>query len=79
MSKKNFVPDEQTKWFQRGFTSKNHYIGWLQFNDLVDESFGYDDTYYDHYSGKTIRIGGESNPADEDFEIVEEKTSNKKK
>ena len=61
MSKKaNAVPDEQTKWFKRGFMSKNHYLGWLQFNDLVDDSVGYDDTYYDQYSGMTIRIGAAS-------------------
>lgn len=57
MSKKNTVPDEQTKWFQRGFQSKHEYVGWLRFNDLVDESYGYDDTYHDQYSGKTIKIG----------------------
>lgn len=57
MSKKNTVPDEQTKWFQRGFQSKHEYVGWLRFNDLVDESYGYDDTYHDQYSGRTIKIG----------------------
>lgn len=58
MSKKikSVESEENSKWAQRGFMSKNHYIGWLQFNDLVDESFGYDDTYYDPYSGKTINL-----------------------
>jgi len=57
MTKKtNSVPKEQTKWFKRGFASKHEYIGWLQFNDLVEESFGYDDTYHDPYSGKTFRM-----------------------
>ncbi|UZZ64407.1 hypothetical protein A73_205 [Escherichia phage A73] len=51
------VPVEQTKWFQRGFASKHEYLGWLQFNDLVDDSFGYDDTYHDQYSGLTVRLG----------------------
>lgn len=61
MAKKpNAVPDEQTKWFSRGFQSKHEYIGWLQFNDLVDESFGYDDTYHDPYTGRTINISEDS-------------------
>lgn len=68
MSKKNTVPDEQTKWFQRGFASKHEYIGWLQFNDLVDESFGYDDTYYDEYSGRTIKIGAATKEDVEQYE-----------
>lgn len=68
MSKKNSVPDEQTKWFQRGFASKHEYIGWLQFNDLVDESFGYDDTYYDEYSGRTIKIGASPKEDVEQYE-----------
>jgi len=58
MAKKNSaVPDEQTKWFQRGFEGKADYIGWLRFNDLCDESMDYDDTYHDPYLGKTIRLG----------------------
>lgn len=75
MSKKNTVPDEQTKWFQRGFASKHEYIGWLQFNDLVDESFGYDDTYYDEYSGRTIKIGAAPEEDVEQYEpkVVEDK------
>lgn len=48
------------KWFKRGFHSKQEYIGWLQFNDLVDESFSYDDVYYDDYSGKTINLNSVS-------------------
>lgn len=65
MSKKgNDVAVENTKWFQRGFASKNEYIGWLRFNDLVDESFSYDDTYHDQYTGKTIRIAGDSEEAE---------------
>lgn len=60
MAKRNpAVPDEDTKWFQRGFASKYEYQGWLQFNDLQDEGYGYDDTYYDQYSGKTVRLGAE--------------------
>lgn len=54
---KKITPVEETKWFQRGFSSKHEYIGWLQFNDLVDESIGWDDTWHDPYLGKTIRIG----------------------
>lgn len=70
MTKKtNAVPDEQTKWFQRGFQSKHEYIGWLQFNDLVDESFGYDDTYHDPYSGKTIRLGESAVEDVEQYEV----------
>lgn len=57
--KKINVPDEQTKWAIRGHASKHEYIGWLRFNDLVDESFGYDDTYLDPYSGKTLHLGDE--------------------
>lgn len=50
------VSDENTKWFQRGFDSKVHYQGWLQFNDLIDEGYGFDDVYHDDYSGKTVRL-----------------------
>lgn len=57
MGKKTSVPDEQCKWFKRGFASKEEYIGWLRFNDLCDESMDYDDTYHDPYSGKTLRLG----------------------
>lgn len=71
MSKKSSAtPDEQTKWFQRGFASKSEYIGWLQFNDLCDESMGYDDTYQDPYSGRTIQLG---RPTTEDVEQYEPK------
>lgn len=73
MSKKNTVPDEQTKWFQRGFQSKHEYVGWLRFNDLVDESYGYDDTYHDQYSGKTIKIG---EPAKEEVIDITPKADN---
>lgn len=72
MSKKvNTVPDEQAKWFKRGFQSKHEYIGWLQFNDLVDESVGYDDVYHDPYSGKTIHIS--SSRETENIEQYDEK------
>lgn len=67
--KNNAVPDEQTKWFQRGFASKAEYIGWLRFNDLCDESFDYDDTYHDPYSGKTIRLGAASTEDVEQYEV----------
>lgn len=67
--KNNAVPDEQTKWFKRGFQSKAEYIGWLQFNDLCDESLGYDDTYHDPYSGKTIRFGAASEEDVEQYEV----------
>ena len=50
------VPENETKWFKKGFGSKHEYIGWLQFNDLVDESFGYDDTYKDPFTGKTVYL-----------------------
>lgn len=60
MTKTTSVSETHSKWGQRGFASKHEYIGWLQFNDLVDESFGYDDTYTDPYSGKTIRLGESS-------------------
>lgn len=50
------VVDENTKWFQRGFTSKEHYQGFLHFNDLIDEGYGFDDVYHDDYTGKTIRV-----------------------
>lgn len=68
MAKNNPVPDEQTKWFQRGHASKSEYLGWLQFNDLVDETFGYDDTYYDQYTGKTIKIGAQQEEEFEQFD-----------
>ncbi|URC22185.1 hypothetical protein CHUUTOTORO_01000 [Serratia phage vB_SmaM-ChuuTotoro] len=58
------VPVENTKWHQRGFTDKHHYQGWLQFNDLIDEGYGYDDTYHDQYSGKTIRISASPDAPD---------------
>lgn len=70
MSKnKAAVAIEETKWFQRGFASKHEYLGWLQFNDLVDESFGYDDTYHDQYTGLTVRLG---KPAVENVEKYDE-------
>ncbi|WP_284161664.1 hypothetical protein [Burkholderia pseudomallei] len=47
------------KWEALGFTDKHHYVGWLQFNDLADESMGFDDTYKDEYTGKTVRLGKE--------------------
>jgi hypothetical protein len=59
------VPVENTKWHQRGFSDKHHYQGWLQFNDLIDEGYGFDDTYHDQYTGKTIRI---SSCPDAEFE-----------
>ncbi len=71
-NKKVATPDEQTRWFQRGFNSKNEYIGWLWFNDLADDSLSYDDTYYDQYSGETKRIsdedGDRSNSENEAFD-----------
>lgn len=48
--------DADKKWFQRGFTDKQHYQGWLSFNDLIDESHTFDDTYRDPYSGRTIHL-----------------------
>ncbi|QYC52452.1 hypothetical protein [Salmonella phage SSBI34] len=73
MAKSATVPVEHTKWFQRGFASKNEYIGWLQFNDLVDESVGYDDTYHDPYSGRTIRIGASDQENVEKYTEVKDK------
>ncbi len=71
-NKNKAVPDEQTKWFKRGFQSKNEYIGWLHFNDLVDESHTYDDTYYDQYSGETKRISGSGDMGDHEIVILEQ-------
>lgn len=73
MANKNSVPDEQTKWFKRGHASKNEYIGWLYMNDLIDESFSYDDTYHDQYSGKTSRLAaGADNDDSHDSAILEQ-------
>lgn len=58
-NKKVETNPEDTKWFKRGFQSKTEYIGWLNFNDLIDESHTYDDTYYDQYTGKTTRLGSD--------------------
>jgi hypothetical protein len=72
MAKRNpAVPDQDTKWFQRGFASKYEYQGWLQFNDLQDEGYGYDDTYYDQYSGKTVRVGAEPAEVQEESDEAE--------
>lgn len=71
------VPDENTKWFQRGFASKHEYLGWLQFNDLVDDSFGYDDTYHDQYTGLTVRLGEPTLENVEKYEVANAKTTSK--
>ena len=60
------IKDEDTKWFQRGFSSKQHYQGWLQFNDLIDEGFGFDDVYHDEYTGNTVRISRGPDLVEED-------------
>lgn len=57
-----------TKWKDRGFDDKQHYAGWLHFNDLADECKMHDDIYYDPYSGQVINIvDGSDNPEDEEF------------
>ena len=45
-----------TKWKYRGFDDKQHYAGWLWFNDLTDDCKMHDDVYYDEYSGKIVNI-----------------------
>lgn len=45
-----------TKWKDRGFDDKQHYAGWLWFNDLTDDCKMHDDVYYDEYSGKIVNI-----------------------
>lgn len=65
------VDNSDKKWFQRGFTDKNHYQGWLSFNDLIDESHTFDDVYRDQYSGKVVNL------TDPDSDIVEEDEAEK--
>lgn len=72
---KKIVPVEETKWFQRGFGSKHEYIGWLQFNDRVEESVGWDDTWHDPYLGKTIRIGEQATEDVSKYEPAAPKTT----
>ena len=65
------VDNSGKKWFQRGFSDKNHYQGWLSFNDLIDESHTFDDVYRDPYSGKVVNL------TDPDSDIVEEDEAEK--
>lgn len=64
--------DCNKKWFQRGFTDKQHYQGWLSFNDLIDESHTFDDTYRDPYTGRTVHLMEETDLSslDEDDEAA---------
>lgn len=51
---------KKEKWELRGFEGKADYLGWLHFNNLVDETYNYDDVYYDEYSGETVNITEEN-------------------
>lgn len=61
---------QTTKWKDRGFDDKQHYAGWLHFNDLSDECKMHDDVYYDPYTGNVINIA--SSIEDLEFEEEEE-------
>lgn len=49
---------QTTKWKDRGFDDKQHYAGWLHFNDLVDDCRMHDDVFYDPYTGQVVNIVG---------------------
>lgn len=69
-----------TKWKDRGFDDKQHYAGWLYFNDLADECKMHDDVYYDPYSGHVVNVtssevgfGLDEDEADEHLEKFDKK------
>lgn len=67
---KNNNNNEMQKWECLGFTDKHHYQGWLHFNGLVEETYSYDDTWYDEYTGTIVTITGEevdSEKEDEEY------------
>lgn len=60
---------QTTKWKDRGFDDKQHYAGWLHFNDLADECKMHDDVYHDPYTGQVINITDISDmPRDDDLD-----------
>lgn len=63
-----------TRWKDRGFDDKQHYAGWLHFNDLADECKMHDDVYYDPYSGQVVNItsSGEDHDRDVDADEADE-------
>lgn len=58
-----------TKWKDRGFDDKQHYAGWLWFNDLTDDCRMHDDVYYDEFSGRVVNITAPSEDAARDAEV----------
>lgn len=66
------VDNSQKKWFQRGFTDKHHYQGWLSFNDLISESHTFDDVYRDPYTGRVINVAGPEGDNTEEADEAEE-------
>ncbi|QGZ16227.1 hypothetical protein Hena1_00510 [Erwinia phage Hena1] len=61
---------QTTKWKDRGFDDKQHYAGWLHFNDLADDCKMHDDVYHDPYTGQVINITDA--PKDGDLEFDDE-------
>ncbi len=43
-------------WQQKGFSSKQHYSGFLWFNGLVSEESTYDSVYKNQFTGETVNI-----------------------
>lgn len=56
METKDKVAAKATKWKERGFMNRQHYINWLYFNGLADETRLYDDVYQDPFTGKVVNI-----------------------
>ena len=56
MSKKEKVEGKIPAWEMKGFSSKQHYAGFLWFNGLVSEEIMYDHVYQDQFTGKTVNI-----------------------
>ena len=56
METKDKVATKTTKWKERGFMNRQHYINWLFFNSLSDETRLYDDIYMDSWTGKVVNI-----------------------
>lgn len=64
------MASQTTKWKDRGFDDKQHYAGWLHFNDLAEDCKMYDDIYHDPYSGQVINVVGniEEHEPEENFD-----------
>lgn len=60
-----------TKWKDRGFDDKQHYAGWLYFNDLADDCKMHDDVYLDPYTGRVVNVVSQGHDSELDSEVDE--------